>query len=423
MKIFNNKKYNTITLYVLLIIAISILMVASLFKFSKILFVFSKIVSVLMPIIWGLVIAYLLNPVMKFIEKLISKIICKKKPHKKACRTISVFLTMSLLFILLASLLYVIVPEITLSIQSIFKKIQNNDIENIQNWINDILDDNPTLNKFIQSEFETISESVQNLVLRLQPSFETFISNFTVGIFNFLLALKDFILGIIVSIYLLMSKETLLAQAKKIMLALFKKKTCEHYFSLYHKSNGMFIGFINGKIIDSFIIGILCFIGMSFLKMPYIVLISVIIGITNIIPFFGPFIGAIPSAFLVLLAEPNKLLAFLIFILILQQFDGNILGPKILGDSTGLPAFWVLFSIFLGGGLFGFIGMLIGIPTFAIIYGLFKTYIESKLEKNNLPIETGAYLGNVDALYNIKRAKDLEEDNINFEDYLQDKKQ
>ena len=175
MKIFNNKKYNTITLYVLLIIAISILMVASLFKFSKILFVFSKIVSVLMPIIWGLVIAYLLNPVMKFIEKLISKIICKKKPHKKACRTISVFLTMSLLFILLASLLYVIVPEITLSIQSIFKKIQNNDIENIQNWINDILDDNPTLNKFIQSEFETISESVQNLVLRLQPSFETFV--------------------------------------------------------------------------------------------------------------------------------------------------------------------------------------------------------------------------------------------------------
>ena len=246
-------------------------------------------------------------------------------------------------------------------------------------------------------------------------------ANFTLGIFGFVLALKNFLLGIIVSIYLLLSKETLLAQVKKTILALFNKKTCEKTFMIYHKSNGLFIGFITGKIIDSLIIGILCFIGMTIFKMPYSVLISVIIGVTNIIPFFGPFIGAIPSALLILLAKPSFLLPFLIFVFVLQQFDGNILGPRILGDSTGLPAFWVLFSIFLGGGLFGFVGMLLGVPTFALVYALFRTFIEHRLESKNLPKETDAYNGNIENLYKLSRAKDNSNE-LEFEQYLQKKK-
>ena len=421
MKLFTNKKYNTITLYVLLVIAISLIMIVSLFKFSKILTVLEQIIAVLMPIIWGLIIAYLLNPIMKFFEKILNKIFFRKKQHKKVCRGISVTITTLVLLILLSALVYVVVPQLILSIKSIFDNAPDG-FKNFQNWINNIMDNNPALNNYITSEFETILEYLEDLVTKLQPTFNNFVSDFTLGVVHFLLALKDFILGIIVSIYLLLSKETLLAQTKKIMLALFKKKTCENLFSLYHKSNGMFIGFISGKIIDSFIIGVLCFIGMSIFNMPYIVLISVIIGVTNIIPFFGPFIGAIPSAFLILLVEPKMILPFGIFIIVLQQFDGNILGPRILGNSTGLPAFWVLFAIFLGGGLFGFVGMLLSVPTFAVLYGLFRTYIESKLEKNNLPKETSAYAGNIENLYKVKRAKDMQEENINFEDFLQEKK-
>ena len=157
------------------------------------------------------------------------------------------------------------------------------------------------------------------------------------------------------------------------------------------QSNKIFGGFISGKLLDSLIIGILCYIGLSFLHMPYTILVSVIVGVTNVIPFFGPYIGAIPSAFLILLVNPQKCIIFIIFILALQQLDGNIIGPKILGDSTGLSAFWVVFSILLGGGLFGFIGMIIGVPTFAVIYYLIKTGVESRLRKKVLPVETLIY--------------------------------
>ena len=157
------------------------------------------------------------------------------------------------------------------------------------------------------------------------------------------------------------------------------------------QTHKIFGGFISGKLLDSLIIGILCFIVMSIFNWPYAVLVSVIVGVTNVIPFFGPFIGAIPSAFLILLVDPMTCLYFVIFVFILQQFDGNILGPKILGDSTGLSSFWVIFAILIGGGLFGFIGMLIGVPTFAVIYTLVRSAIEKKLKEKELPCKTEAY--------------------------------
>lgn len=157
------------------------------------------------------------------------------------------------------------------------------------------------------------------------------------------------------------------------------------------KSNEIFGGFIIGKIIDSAIIGVLCFVGLSMLKMPYTLLVSVIVGVTNVIPFFGPYIGAIPSAVLIMLTDPKMGIYFILFILVLQQLDGNVIGPKILGDSTGLSAFWVVFAILLGGGLFGVIGMILGVPTFAVIYYIINMLINHMLEKKKLPIDTAAY--------------------------------
>ncbi len=416
MRLNTNKKNNVLIFNILLIVALSLLMIMFLFKLDRFLLLFRRILKILSPIIWGFVIAYLLNPIMKLSERTYTKLFCRKKPHKKAARRISVAITM-LFFILIISLFfYAIVPEIARNISSILKK-SGEWITDIENTFNNILEKNPKLNKFYKKEFDNIITYLQNYVENKQPGIEDFVTNITKGALNFLIGVKDFILGLIVSVYLLLSKENLIAQIKKITLAIFPKRTCQRIFNVYHKSNKMFIGFISGKIIDSIIIGILCFIVMRIIGINYSVLISLIIGVTNIIPFFGPFIGAIPSAMLVFFDTPRDVIPFLIFILILQQFDGNILGPRILGDSTGLPAFWVLFAIFLGGGLFGFTGMLLGIPTFALIYALFRDFVENKLKRKRLPTDTKAYYGNVEKYYEIKRAKDKQESE-DYDEYM-----
>ena len=213
----------------------------------------------------------------------------------------------------------------------------------------------------------------------------------TVGVFSVVETLFDIAVGVIVSVYVLNSKEKFTGQCKKITYALLSRERANLMLQITRKSHKIFGGFVIGKIIDSIIIGILCFIGLSILDMPYTLLVSVIVGVTNVVPFFGPYIGAIPSAILILLSEPIKGIYFVIFILVLQQFDGNILGPKILGDSTGLSAFWVVFSILLGGGLFGFVGMIMGVPTFAVFYYLVSMFIEQKLERKKLPKESKEY--------------------------------
>lgn len=420
MRLNSNKKLNVLTFYILLIVALSLLMVMFLFRLDKFLLLFSKVIKILAPIIWGFVIAYLLNPIMMISERTYNKLFCRKKPHKKASRRISVAFTMLLFLLLISLFFYAVIPEIARNISSIFEK-SDDWINNLQTSFNNLLEKNPEINDFYKKEFDNIVEYLQNFIDKLQPDIENFLTNLTKGAMNFLIGVKNFILGVIVSVYFLLSKEKLLAQFRKVTLAIFSKRTCKRIFNVYHKSNKMFIGFISGKIIDSIIIGILCFIIMRIIGINYSVLISLIIGVTNIIPFFGPFIGAIPSAFLVFFDNPKDVIPFLIFILLLQQFDGNILGPRILGDSTGLPAFWVLFAIFLGGGLFGFAGMLLGVPTFALIYALFRDYVENKLKRKRLPTETDDYYGNVEKFYEIKRAKDKLE-NTEYDEYMIPKK-
>jgi predicted PurR-regulated permease PerM len=229
----------------------------------------------------------------------------------------------------------------------------------------------------------------------MQPMLEDLVS----GAWGVVTFLKDFLLGFIVSLYMLCNKETLLAQIKKSIISLTKKKTCSKIMSVASQANKVFSGFIMGKIIDSIIIGLLCFIGLTLMNMPYNILIAVIVGVTNIIPFFGPLIGAVPSTFLMLIVDPKKAILLAVFILILQQFDGNILGPKILGDSTGLPGFWVLVSLIICGGLFGFIGMVLAVPVFALLYSFTRSFVENRLRRKKLPVTTEYYKQDIEHLY------------------------
>lgn len=396
MKLYTNKRYNTIALYAVLVIAINVLIVVAVFKFGTILQILSALIRVLMPLIWGLVIAFLMNPIMVRLENLFANKIAKNPVRKKTLRFASVTISAIVFLGIVSGIISVIVPEFIKSFNEIINNFSGF-VTNTQRWINKLLWNYPQIESFISDKLVEFGTDLT----KLQPMLENILS----GAWGFVTIVKNFVLGFIVSVYLLFSKETLIAQTKKILFALFKKPFCEKVLRLSSQANSVFSSFLSGQIIDSFIVGILCFIGLTIIDMPYNVLISVIVGVTNVIPFFGPFIGAVPSGLLILLVEPRKIIWFLLFIFILQQFDGNILCPKILGGSTGLPAFWVMISLFVGGGLFGFAGMILAVPTFALIYSLTRESVESKLKKKKLPVSTQYYVENPDKLYASKREK------------------
>ena len=225
----------------------------------------------------------------------------------------------------------------------------------------------------------------------LMPNIRSIISGVSSGVFTAINVIKNLLIGIIVMVYLLNMKEKLITQFKMVIYGIFPLRIANKVLEEGRFVHHVFGGFILGKLVDSLIIGLMSFVLLNLMNMPYVLLISVIIGVTNVIPFFGPFIGAIPSAFLILLESPMQCLYFCIFILLLQQFDGNILGPQILGDSTGVSSFWVLFSILLFGGLFGFVGMIIGVPTFAVIYKLITELVSWLLNRRKLSADIGNY--------------------------------
>ncbi len=401
MKIKFNAKSNTISVYCIIVFSICLLLSAIVFKYNVILDYMNKILHVLSPVIWGLVIAYLLNPVMKFIEKVLDKFIFQKKKHPAVSRCIGIAVAMLVMLGVIAAIIVSIVPEIIDTIKNFFTNITYY-LNNLQNYINDKISDtlesNPKIKEILNSEFNNIQDFAMSVVNQYQPKFESFfakggiVSNLTGSAWTFIIGIKNCGLGLIISIYLLYSKENLLAQCKKIVYALFSERKRKHILNVASRANTTFIGFISGKALDSLIIGIMTFIGMLCLGMKnYAVIIGVVVGVTNMIPFFGPFIGAIPCALLILLTTPNKTLIFVIFIFLLQQFDGNILGPKILGNSLGLSSFWVIFAIFVGGGLFGFAGMVAFVPLFAVLYSIFSEFISFKLNRKKLPIETDYY--------------------------------
>lgn len=391
MKIKWNEKYTTISVYTILTFVVCILIFGIIFNFTAIAGWIKTILDATAPLIWGLIIAYLLNPVMMWIEKRIKKFTEKNKPRPKLSRILSVIVTMIVFVAVLTALCSIIVPQVIDSLMGIIGNLGTY-FNNIEQWVNGILAKYPEILSTINSQIKNIETTVMDTVNQIMPQISDIIKKITEGTFTFLLAIKDFLIGVIVSVYFLLDKEHFQAQLKKIVYAFFPQKATSGVLKICRQVNTSISGFVSGKIVDSIIIGCLCFVCMTVMKLDFTVLISVIVGITNVIPFFGPFIGAIPSAVLLLVSMPKQVIPFLILIFIIQQLDGNIIGPKILGSSIGISAFWVLFSILIGGGLFGFAGMILGVPIFAVIYSLINELVEYLLDKKSMPVDTVEYI-------------------------------
>lgn len=384
--------YWGITAFSVIVLSISFFIL--MYNFNIVYSGVQTIITILTPFILGFIIAYLLIPVMDMFENkcflpLLKK--TKRKFHPKLPRILAILCTIFLALALVIGLLFMVIPQLWESIDGIVKELPAN-FKKVEEWALALVSSNSELEKIFAEEFNDINGTLIDWAKNnFLPQLNNIISGVTSGLIELLTFLKNIFVGLIVSIYVMYSKEQFCAQGKKVVYGLFPIKVANSVTSITRRSHKVFGGFIIGKLIDSLIIGCICFIGMSIFGMPYALLISVIIAVTNIIPFFGPFIGAIPSAFLILMKDPLTCLYFIIFIILLQQFDGNILGPKILGDSTGLSAFWVIFSILLFGGIWGFVGMIIGVPTFAIIYSLIVELLEYRLKKHELPVKTAQF--------------------------------
>ena len=353
---------------------------------------FNLFIQILMPIIYGAVLAYLMSPVYNFVVKITEVLLAKlfRKKSKKQSTASSFLATIcSLLFLVFigGSLVSLLIPELTKSIYNLYTTLPdaiNRSYERIQA----LLANYPEAREYVEDLYTEISaffsskpESAQTILGHLQ----NIAAFFRDGIWNTFTVVKNILIGLIVMVYLLNLKKTLKLQFRKLLFAIFSKEKAKSIIEELQYVHKMFGGFILGKIIDSVIIGILTFFVLSIMKMPYTLLVSVIIGVTNVVPFFGPFVGAIPCIILIMLSSPLQALYFAIAILAIQQLDGNIIGPKILGDSTGLSSFWVLFSIILFGGLFGFVGMIIAVPLWAVILNSIRRYANKRLEKKQIP--------------------------------------
>lgn len=429
MKIDWNKKYNTIAIYCVLVIAAAVLFVVFVFKFETFADGFSKVWSVIAPIVVGIVIAYILNPLVMLFENKVFKglknaapkgnivderlsevtnpnIITKqlrkrrKSPEKRAkgrrtlARALSIVITYIIVLAVLTGIVVAVVPSVSESVLDLMEKLPSYFSE-LETRLKQIFENNPEIAALITDEFDELNDVMKDLASYVTPYATDIVGGVTGGIFNVLSAVftgtKNFVLGLVIAIYFLLSKERLLAQAKKIFFALFKFDRCKRIFSTCSRSNRIFTQFIGSSLVDCFIIFCAMEVGCVIMGMPYATLIAVVCGVTNLIPFFGPFIGAIPSGFLILLVDPIKVVWFAIFVVVLQQIDGNLLKPLLFGETMGLPAIWVLISIIVGGGLFGISGMILGSPVFAVFYLLFAEFITGKLKKKELPEDTDDY--------------------------------
>ena len=386
MKINWNNKYATIAMYAFLVICGSILLYLGVSHISSIKASINDFIKTLQPFIIGGTLAYLLNFILKFYEDKVLSYDFFKKLKKSGKRGVGLLLTYITASIITYLFIQFVLPQLVESIVGLVNNIPEylNELTRFTNNIFDNLNLQPEYINLITDKFGEAVTYIITIISNLVPV----IGNFVVGATSSIL---NIIIGIIVSIYILIDKEKFMALGKKIVYALCSEEKAKFILRLATQSNMTFSRFIGGKILDSFIIGVLTFFILTIFKMPYVLLISVIVGVTNIIPFFGPFIGGIPAAIIILFVSPIQALWFIIIIIVIQQIDGNIIGPKILGDSIGISAFWILFSLLVAAKFMGFVGMVIGVPLFAIFYSIIKEIIEEKLAKKGLPIETEKY--------------------------------
>ena len=367
-------------------IALSIIFFFFIYRYEGFGDAVSTLTGILMPFIYGTAIAYLLKPVCNTIEAFLRRFIPEKWNGLISALSIAATILFGLLVIY--ALLMMIIPQLVSSVTALYYTAQAN-ITKFVRWANHVefVESNQFINDALNSAYRALNVNLDNLdswiKSNLMPSMQNIVSGVGIGVLSVVTWVKNLVIGIIVAVYMLASRKRFVQQAKLILYSLLKPRWAELIIEEAKYADKMFGGFINGKIMDSAIIGVLCYIGCMIFKFPSALLVSVIIGVTNVIPFFGPFIGAVPATLLILIQDPIKALWFILFVLVLQQLDGNVIGPKILGNTTGLSSFWVLFAILLFGGLWGFVGMIIGVPLFAVIYDIIKKLVFFGLRKHN----------------------------------------
>ena len=368
-----------------------ILLTAFLLYFGKIMGLIGSVLDAAMPFIIGIGITFLLLPIVKRVEWFFNRTLFRRKARPRACRVMATAIAVLVLLAAVTGFVAILVPQLYNSIKSVLlivSRLISQYTPQIERFLLNL--------KFLNIEGESLVVAWENVTSQLMNilNYSSVVMNgvwaFSSGIYNTVFLL---FVGVIAAINLLIDKEVFCAQGKKICYAIWKKPTCETLIQWTRRANRIFAGFITGKILDSLIIGIICYLFMLIARIEYSLLISVIIGVTNIVPFFGPFIGAVPSVLILLLINPIHALIFGIFIIVLQQVDGNVIGPFILGDYVGLSPFWIMLSIVVGGALFGFVGMLLGVPVFALAYAIVRTLIDVRLRNRSLPVELSHYRG------------------------------
>ncbi len=384
MRLDFNRKYTTIAVYAFLTCAAVILFLSTIIYREEIMDLIGSVIYILNPILYGFAIAYVISPLEKLLRNLFAKPFSKsKKDFGGLCKFLSVTITYILVLAIVIGFCFMMVPQLGDSIASLKAKMPGV-YEKILAFANEHeLAENPFFETRNMS-FVEISGKVYDFVEKFFPQMSTFVGN----IVN---ETKNIIIGVFVSVYILVSKDRFKKQIKKFLHAVISKQKVDKINGFFGEVDSVFSRFITGKILDSAIIGVICFAAMSILGMPYTALVSVIVGVTNIIPVFGPFIGAIPSTLIILIDSPTKAFWFVILIILLQQLDGNFIGPKILGETTGLPAFWIMFSLILFGGLYGVFGMIIAVPLFALIYNGIRVFTNRNLAECGMSTNTDDY--------------------------------
>ncbi len=380
------KKHNNPYIYAgvtaISVISFTMLLIFIIFRHKELSSAMDKLSKALQPVIIGCIIAYLLAPLCNRFERLFKRILPKNERGEKASSALGVVCSSLAALMVIVVLVSLIVPATFNSLVSLITSVPDYVLQFID-WANKKLADYPMIYKYLMNAVDTIYDRFSKWTQdQFMPSMQTVLSGVGNGIGIALQWLLNIIIGFIVAIYLLSSKKLFAKQGKMTLFAAFRPGVAEKIYEEILYADKMFSGFLRGKLLDSTLVGLICFAVLKLMGFQDVVLISVIIGVTNIIPFFGPFIGAVPCALIVFVTDPKKCLYFIIFILILQQFDGNILGPKCMGSNINLSAFWVLFAILLFGRLFGFMGMLLGVPIFAVIYDILRKVIYYRLHKN-----------------------------------------
>ena len=364
---------------------------------------FRKLSDILAPVLYGFALAYLLAPVVNWLERLIRlgwskwRITRARRLRAGFLRAASVLITWAIVSFAVYLLLSALIPQLVESISLLIGNAESY-YKQIYDWADGLLRRSPNVSQWMQANLEHYYQDALGLLTsKILPGAQRMLTSVTGGVISSILGVvtfaKNLIIGVIISVYLLAMKEKSLARCCKLLYGVLRESAARGCICGARRADIIFSRFVRGSLLDSLAVGVCCFIGCTLLKLPYTPLVSVVVGVTNVIPFFGPFLGAVPSAFLILLVSPRQCLIFVILIVVLQQLDGNILAPRILGNATGISSFWVVVAILIGGGFFGVLGMFLGVPAFACLQELVKYLVNRRLARRGMPLEACAYVG------------------------------